>query len=44
MCLERQRRNYISAPYIRGTSERAARILKNYDIQLSHKSTKTLKN
>ena len=42
--IERQRRNYISAPYIRGTSKRAARILKNYDIQLSGKSTKTLKN
>ena len=35
---------YISAPYIRGTSERVARILRKYDIKLAHKPTRTLKH
>ena len=35
---------YISAPYIKGTSERVGRILNQYNIKLSHKPTKILKN
>ena len=35
---------YISAPYIRGTSERTARILKKHKIKLAHKPTRSLKS
>ena len=35
---------YISAPYIKGTSERVNRILKNVEIRLGHKPTNTLRN
>ena len=35
---------YYGAPYIRGTSERTARILKKFNITLGFKSTKTVKN
>ena len=35
---------FISAPYIKGTSERVARILKQYNIKLAHKPTRTLKH
>ena len=38
---------FISAPYIKGTyrtSERVASILKQYNIQLAHKPTRTLKH
>ena len=35
---------YISAPYIRGASERMSRVLKRFDINLAHKPTRTLKN
>ena len=36
------RNKYISAPYIRDPSERAARILKKFSMKLSHKPSKTL--
>ena len=32
---------YVSAPYIRLTSERVARILRKYNIKLAHKPTRT---
>ena len=35
---------YISAPYIKGTSERINRILKIFDIRLGHKPTNTLRS
>ena len=35
---------YISAPYIKGTSERVNRILNNFHIRLGHKPTNTLRN
>ena len=35
---------FISAPYIEGTSERVARILKPFGINLAHKSSVTLKS
>ena len=35
---------YYGAPYIRGTSERTARILKKFNVTLGFKSTKTVKN
>lgn len=35
---------YTSAPYIKGISEKTARIFKNYNIQLCHKPTKTLRS
>ena len=33
---------FISAPYIRGASERTEKLLKKYDVKLSHKPTRTL--
>ena len=35
---------YISVPYIKGTSERVGKILKNYNIVLSNKASNTLHN
>ena len=35
---------YVSAPYIKGASERVSRILKPYDIELAHKPTNTIKS
>ena len=35
---------YISAPYIRGTSERVNRIFQKYNIRLGNKPPRTLKN
>ena len=37
------RERYTSAPYMQGTSERVGKILKDYDIKLCHKPTKTLR-
>ena len=39
----RQRR-YVSVPYIKGTSERASRILKKFNIKLGSKPSNTLQN
>ena len=35
---------FISAPCIKGTSERVARILKQYNVKLAYKPTRTLKH
>jgi hypothetical protein len=35
---------FISAPYIKGASERIGRILKRHDIQLAHKPSQKIKN
>ena len=39
-----QNEKFISAPYIKGVSERTSRIFKNYGVKMSHKPTKSLKN
>ena len=36
-------KKFVSAPYIRGTSERVWRILGNYNINIYHKPTRTLR-
>ena len=36
--------SYVSAPYIRGTSEKAARVLQKHNIKLCHKPANTIKN
>ena len=37
-------KHYLSAPYIRGTSERVERCLKKFDVTLAHKPTRTLES
>jgi hypothetical protein len=37
-------RRYVSAPYMQGISEKTAKILRPYNIQLSSKATKTIKS
>ena len=41
---QQDRVKYVGAPYIKGSSERVARILKPYNIQLAHKPTNTLRS
>ena len=42
--VQKDREQYIAAPYVRGTSERVAKILKPFNINLRHRTSNSLKN